>query len=381
MLKARPINLAETNIAGLGTDLEKKLRLHAGDTESAWTGAGTAPGIKVWRIEKFEVKDWPKSDYGKFFSGDSYIVLNTFKKPDGDKLYHDIHFWLGLETSQDEAGTAAYKTVELDDHLGTVPIQHREIQSSESPLFLSYFKQYSVQSGGIDSGFNHTSPETYRPRLLHIRSVAIPAVKNGRKPSTTLTVREVPLSHKSLNSGDVFVFDGGLELIQWNGSKASGSEKVKAAEFVRKVDDDRKGLAKVVVVEESDDSTAFWNAIGGKGPIASPEEGDAQTHAKADKVLFRLAHRLSDNTGELKFTEEARGKVLKSQLDSKDVFVFDSGLEVFVWVGSESAPEERKRAMQYALEYVKQHNRPLDIPVTRVVEGAVSATFDASFDA
>ena len=31
-------------------------------------------------------------------------------------------------------------------------------------------------------------------------------------------------------------------------------------------------------------------------------------------------------------------------------------------------------------EYVKQHNRPLDIPVTRVVEGGVSATFDASFD-
>ena len=44
------------------------------------------------------------------------------------------------------------------------------------------------------------------------------------------------------------MYDGGLELIQWNGSKASGSEKVKAAEFVRKVDDDRKGLAKVVVV-------------------------------------------------------------------------------------------------------------------------------------
>ena len=45
----------------------------------------------------------------------------------------------------------------------------------------------------------------------------------------------------------------------------------------------------------------------------------------------RLAHRLSDNTGDLAFTEEARGKVSKSQLDSKDVFVFDSGLEGIVF--------------------------------------------------
>ncbi|KAJ3040570.1 hypothetical protein HDV00_010750 [Rhizophlyctis rosea] len=378
MLKSRPINLAESNIAGLGTDLEKKLRLHQGDTEKAWAGAGTEAGLKVWRIEKFEVKAWPKEQYGKFFSGDSYIVLNSYKKPDADKLYHDIHFWLGLETSQDEAGTAAYKTVELDDHLGTVPVQHREVQGSESQLFLSYFKQYNVQSGGIDTGFNHAKPETYRPRLLHIRSVTIGAVRPGFKSATNLTIREVPLSYKSLNSGDVFVYDGGLDIIQWNGSKASGSEKVKAAEFVRKVDDDRKGLAKVTVVaEESDDAGAFWNAIGGKGAVASAAEGDSQNHAHAEKVLFRL----SDKTGTFAFTEEARGKIPKSKLDSNDVFILDNGLEIFIWVGADAELEERRKSMQYALEYVKQNNRPLDIPISRVVEGGVSATFDASFDA
>ena len=27
---------------------------------------------------------WPKDEYGKFFKGDSYIILHTYKKPPSD---------------------------------------------------------------------------------------------------------------------------------------------------------------------------------------------------------------------------------------------------------------------------------------------------------
>ena len=30
-----------------------------------------------YATQKFKVTDWPKEDYGKFYSGDSYIVLNV----------------------------------------------------------------------------------------------------------------------------------------------------------------------------------------------------------------------------------------------------------------------------------------------------------------
>lgn len=31
-----------------------------------------------------QVTHWPKEDYGKFFNGDSYIILNTYKEKDSE---------------------------------------------------------------------------------------------------------------------------------------------------------------------------------------------------------------------------------------------------------------------------------------------------------
>lgn len=85
-----------------------------------WASAGRAEGLQIWRIEKFQVVAWPQADYGTFYSGDSFIVLKTTKQ--GNAFRWDVHFWLGEHTTQDEAGTAAYKTVELDDSLGASPV-------------------------------------------------------------------------------------------------------------------------------------------------------------------------------------------------------------------------------------------------------------------
>jgi len=170
LTKPKTYNIADSNIANLGSDLEKKVKAAAAEKEPAWDNAGKKVGLQIWRIEKFKVKAWPTDQYGSFFDGDSYICLNTYNKPGLPALLFDVHFWLGTHTSQDEAGTAAYKTVELDDKLGGAPIQHREVQGHESDLFLSYFNnQIKLLSGGVDSGFKHVKPEEYKPRLLHLK--------------------------------------------------------------------------------------------------------------------------------------------------------------------------------------------------------------------
>ena len=122
-------------------------------------------------------------------------------------LKWNVHFWLGAHTSQDEAGTAAYKTVELDDVLGGAPVQYREVMGHESKEFLALFpKGIKIMSGGIDTGFKKVEAASYRPRLLHIKGTA-----------KSVTAMEVPIVAASMNEGDVFILDQGMKLFIWQG--------------------------------------------------------------------------------------------------------------------------------------------------------------------
>ncbi|MFS7989434.1 putative villin/Gelsolin, ADF-H/Gelsolin-like domain superfamily [Helianthus anomalus] len=64
------------------------------------------------------------------------IVSRTIALKSG-ALRQDIHYWLGKDTSQDEAGAAALMTVELDAALGGRAVQYREVQGHETERFLS----------------------------------------------------------------------------------------------------------------------------------------------------------------------------------------------------------------------------------------------------
>jgi gelsolin len=291
--------------------------------------------------------------------------LNTYKKPGMNALNWDVHFWLGTYTSQDEAGTAAYKTVELDDLLGGAPVQHREVQGHESDLFLKYFKnEIKLLSGGVETGFKHVKPEEYKPRLLHLK---------GKKK---VRITEVPLSRDSLNSGDVFILDGGLKIWQWNGKKAGPQEKQKGAQLSRAIVDERKGKPKINVLEDGDKDSEFWGMLGGMGAVKSAEEGgdDNEAEKSGTKALFHL----SDASGKLEFKQVATGSACKkSLLNSDDVFILDTGAEVFAWIGKGASKDEKAKALHFAQDYLKNYNRPPYTPIARILEGGENEVFNA----
>jgi gelsolin len=147
---------------------------------------------------------WPKDKYGRFHEGDSYIVLNSVKlgKDGNEKLIHDIFFWLGSKTSQDEAGTAAYKTVELDEFLHGAAIQHRELQAQISDEFVSLFPRISILKGGMRSGFTHVEQE---PELKDVTTLLRIFKHPSAKRSDSIMVVEVDPTWQSLDEEDVFV--------------------------------------------------------------------------------------------------------------------------------------------------------------------------------
>jgi len=303
LVKPKEYKVEDSNIAMLGSDLDKKVRQAAAGTEDAWKGAGKNLGIQIWRIEKFKVIHWPKEQYGQFYDGDSYILLRTYKEKDAPKIKWDLHFWLGKYTTQDEAGTAAYKTVELDDLLGTEPVQHREVMGYESDLFLSYFNnQIKLLSGGVESGFKIVKPTEYKPRLLWIK---------GKKK---IRVTQVDLTTASLNSGDVFVLDLGLKIFQFNGAKCGPMEKQKAAQITRTLKDERKSQPQVIVVEETDkgaDADEFWKVLGGKATIKTAEQGGSDEEAENEGRSIRTLYQLSDASGKMEFKHISDGNAIK----------------------------------------------------------------------
>ncbi|KAJ8023049.1 Gelsolin-like protein 2 [Holothuria leucospilota] len=361
-VKAKKYDWKDSNLALFGSDTEKSVKKESAQHELAWKNAGSKVGVQVWRIKKFKVVHWPKEDYGSFYNGDSYIVLNTYKKKESDseELFHDVHFWIGQYSTQDEYGTAAYKTVELDHFLDDKPVQHREVMNHESELFKTYFHTFSTMEGGADSGFRHVGPKEYKPRLLHFRG----------KSRTKIIVKERPLSRRCLDEDGVFILDNGLDIYQWNGSKSSKDERIRAMQYISNLKAERgRAISETLDSQFANAKHKFFQLLP-EVPVDEEDEADVTDDSKP--TLFRL----SNSGGNLSFTGVASGELPlpRDKLDSGDVFVADTVSECFVWIGKGADEKERQNAMSYAHAYLQKTKHPL-IPITCVSEGRESEAF------
>jgi len=47
------------------------------EVDPVFQAAGQKDGLEIWRIEKLQVVPVPKESHGKFFTGDSYVILKV----------------------------------------------------------------------------------------------------------------------------------------------------------------------------------------------------------------------------------------------------------------------------------------------------------------
>ncbi|XP_059331814.1 villin-1 [Ammospiza nelsoni] len=332
----------------------------------------TTPGIQIWRIENMEMVPVPTKSYGNFYEGDCYVLLSTRKS--GSNFSYDIHYWLGKESSQDEQGTAAIYTTQMDDHLGSVAVQHREAQGHESDTFRAYFKQGLVyKKGGVASGMKHVETNTYNvQRLLHVK---------GKK---NVVAGEVEMSWKSFNRGDVFLLDLGQLIVQWNGPESNRNERLRAMTLAKDIRDrERGGRAKVGVVDGEDEDASpglmkvLKHVLGEKRDI-QPAIPDNKVDEKL-KSSLKLYH-VSNASGNLVIQEVAVRPLTQDMLLHEDCYILDQGgIKIFVWKGKDASKEEKQQAMSRALGFIKAKNYPHSTSVETENDGSESTVFRQLF--
>lgn len=368
------IPLEDTNMAGVGGEEDKANRKAAAGGEPAWEGIGQEPGLWVFRIESFKVVPWPKEKYGKFHEGDSYIVMQTefgFEEETGtqsEKLEHDIHFWLGKRTSTDEKGTAAYKTVELDDFFDGSAVQHREVQDYESAEFLSYFDgKIEILPGGVASGFKVVQKDTFLSNLYQVR-------RNAKKK---IVIEEEQVDIKSLNHRDAFILDKGNTIYCWFGEDCSPFVKQAANTEAERLESASNG--EQTATQEIDD--VFWQTLGGT-PDQVTKAADVGEEKEVDFGEGVLYNVQVDEARNLTVVEVARGDLTRDKLDSSGVMMVDTRTEIFLWLGKDASKVEKASAFSTASNYLKMNGRNVNktaITILKEGSGHKNKTWKAMF--
>lgn len=350
----------DSNIAQLGSVYDKALRVKRADSEPEWKAIQKAPGLYIWRIEKFNVVPWPKEQYGSFYQGDTYIVLSI--KKEGDSFIFVAHMWVGNDTTSDESGTGAYKIVELDDFFERKVTLIYEAQGYESKMFVSYFTTLIIMDGGIESGFKHIEPEKYKPRLFHVRG-----------EGSCVCSKEVPLAFASLNNEDVFILDTGLKLFNWRGMKSSNFEKYHGTVLCNKIKSDRQNKPVIVDIEQGEKNEEVISYIKDlKQIIKGKEKKSADLMMGSHQKMMKI----SDEDGQIVMTEVPYSK---DSFKTEDAFLIDRGDTIFVWVGKMASHNEKRYSVVYAAKYIVKENRNVHIPIISFQEGQMQEEIELCF--
>ncbi|PWA99200.1 villin headpiece, Villin/Gelsolin, ADF-H/Gelsolin-like domain protein [Artemisia annua] len=322
-------------------------------------------GIEIWKIHNSQPVPLPESDYGRFHSGDSYIILKTAGK--AGAYTYNIHFWLGIDTSQDEAVIAAGKAVELDAILGSRAIQYRELQSYESTKFLSYFKPFIMpQERGVPTGDEKPEEEeSYETRLYTCQGKRV------------VRLKQVPFTRSTLNHDEVFILDTKDKIFQFNGANTNIQERTRALDIVQLFKEKyHEGTCNVAIVDDGKlqsegHSGEFWELFGGFAPIGKkvPNEDDIIPEKTPAKLYCIFGGQLQEVVGELS----------KSSLRTDKCYILYCCSELFVWVGRTTRLDDKKASVQIVEEFIVTENVPKLTRVTRISQGHETNSFKSNF--
>uniref|UniRef100_A0A5K3ERA7 Protein flightless-1-like protein n=1 Tax=Mesocestoides corti TaxID=53468 RepID=A0A5K3ERA7_MESCO len=338
--------------------------------------AGTQLGVEIWVIDEFYPKRFEPEDeeyVGQLYSGDCYIVLQTREATEvptdggatGNREWR-IFYWIGSNATLDKRACVAMHAVNLRNFLGIDGQTQREEQGEESADFLSLFEGHKITVLEGSSGSTG----------LHIVACKETAVRMYRLfgQEKTMYIVSMPVSPASLDPKFVYLVDGDSCLYVWFGSKSRLIIQTRGRLLAEKIaQKERLNEATISLEYEGRESTEFWAVVMGlwkppprppavehqeerpvqaiidhpKPPTNIPRPPPARDYISVDwklpkPILYDV--KLGKGYLELLQVDLPPGQQLtRDILNSENVYLVDSGGELFVWMGKRSA-----RFLRYA---------------------------------
>ncbi|KAK3140694.1 hypothetical protein QOZ80_5AG0404440 [Eleusine coracana subsp. coracana] len=333
--------------------------------DDAFLGVGDKPGLDIWCIVSDILVPIAKSLHGKFYTGNSYIVLNTAELKNGVR-WHDIHYWVGEEAKEEDCLVASDKAVELDAALGSHAAQYRETQGEESDKFLSYFKPCFIPVQGSFSS--------------HLKG-------SGGSNGTTMfkcegehvaRVTQVPFSRSSVDHKSVFIVDTPLKIFLFSGCNSSIQTRAKALDVVKHLKENQHaGRCEIATIEDGKlvgdpDAGDFWNLFGGYAPIPRdlPEAVSEEPMTVSFKLFWINKRNLVPMEAHL---------LDREMLNSDRSYILDRGTEIFLWMGMTTLVSERKLSVTALEDYVHSQGRSFNVRTVIMTEGNETVDFKLQF--
>ena len=159
------------------------------------------------------------------------------------------------------------------------------------------------------------------------------------------------------STGDVYLIDDDSTIFIWIGSKCSVDEKTTGAAQARSLDQERGGAAKIITVDQNQETAEFLKLIASLGPMKIVEKNVAKTMLKdvmtGDfagftehvNVMYRVSSEEFEDINAMKMVQVPYSK---DSLDTEDCFVLDFGTGVYVWQGNACNVKEKVKSGQWA---------------------------------
>lgn len=152
---------------------------------------------------------------------------------------------------------------------------------------------------------------------------------------------------KDFGTGDVYLVDTGPIIYMWVGKTSSPDEKFIGAITSVWRDQDRKGAAKLITINEGEEPSDFLNLFDGKIMVTEQDTEGILKRVALKQHEFKLFRIHIEKDLNLYYEVP----LSRESLTTDDVYLLDTFTKIFIWRGQESTAFERWQAIQIAEGY------------------------------